>query len=113
MDELFKDCPLAVEGSGNRAPLSMGARLQSALVDFRREKNMPARFLLKLGESDATLLSPIRKALHNKGKAVLLSPGGVLSPGWDATTCFPDKHAHPAPRATPVCGSFAFVLCSS
>ena len=93
MDELFDGCPLAAEGNGNRAPITLGARLQSALVDFRRGKNMPARFVMKLAASDAALLSPIRKALHRKGKAVLASPGKVLSPGWDAKACFPDKHA--------------------
>ena len=93
MNELFEGCPLAAEGAGARAPLSMGARLQSALVDFRRPTGMPARFVLHLGESNAEMLSPISKVLHEKGKAVLLSPDGVLSPGWDAKECFPDKYA--------------------
>ena len=101
MDELFDGCPLAAEGNGNRAPITLGARLQSALVDFRRPTGMPARFVLHLGESNAEMLSPISKVLHEKGKAVLLSPDGVLSPGWDAKACFPDKHARSLRR--PLC----------
>ena len=91
-DKLFENCPLQ-HLPGKAQPLSLGARIESQLQDFRRPDKMPARYEMKLPETDAGALTPISGALYDKGKVKLCEPGDLLSPGWDAKECFPDKRS--------------------
>ena len=62
---------------------------ESQLTDFRWPTGMPTRYQIKLPEAEAGALTPISGALYDKGKATLLEPGDLLSPGWNGLQCFP------------------------
>ena len=49
IDKLFENCPLE-HLAGKAAPFSLGARIESQLLDFWRPNRMPTRYLIKLPE---------------------------------------------------------------